>query len=492
MDELEIRGMPTELALLPMVESAFNPMAYSRAHASGLWQFIPSTGKNYNLQQNWWYDARRDIIASTNAALDYLQYLYGMYGDWDLALASYNWGENAVSRAIERNKAKGLPTDYLSLNMPTETRQYVPKLQALKNIISHPEIYHLDLGPIPNQPYFVTVRKTRDMDIRVAAKLAEMPVEELLALNPAYNRPVVSTSAGDMLVLPADRAEIFRTNLANHDEPFLSWQAYTFKHGDKLDHIASQHGITLARPEAAERPDRQGCAVHPGIATAAAHQGPRERNPIPVMLPAGPPTPPMAMATRPRPAGQPPAPKPAGPSHRAPHRPARRHAVFHRPALQRERRRFTALEHHRPADDRPEADHPTCRARGGWAKRPRPPTKRPPRSPGRAGAGHIHSALAAHSTPRQHRPRNAQKPNKPSPSTRVAAAKTTTHATRVAKKHSYPTARFAQQAKREVWSPLRLAGNGSLLAISVICSIEIQYRCQQILPLRVGMSCGLR
>lgn len=246
-DELEKRGMPTELALLPMVESAFNPMAYSRAHASGLWQFIPSTGKSYNLQQNWWYDARRDIVASTSAALDYLQFLYEMHGDWHLALASYNWGENAVARAIEKNKARGLPTDYLSLTMPQETRYYVPKLQALKNIIANPETFRLDLNPIPNQPYFVTVAKTKDMDIRVAAKLADMPVEELIALNPANNRPVMSMTQGEALVLPADRATLFRANLENHSQPLVSWQAYTLKAGDKLDKVASQFGIPLAR-----------------------------------------------------------------------------------------------------------------------------------------------------------------------------------------------------------------------------------------------------
>src|SRR6185503_8935706 len=133
-EELERRGMPTELALLPMVESAFNPLAYSRAHASGLWQFIPGTGKRYELAQNWWFDARRDIVASTSAALDYLTDVYEMHGHWHLALASYNWGEGAVARAIAKNRAAGLPADYLSLTMPAETRHYVPKLQALKNI----------------------------------------------------------------------------------------------------------------------------------------------------------------------------------------------------------------------------------------------------------------------------------------------------------------------------------------------------------------------
>jgi peptidoglycan lytic transglycosylase D len=246
-EEVEKRGMPTEIALLPMVESAFNPMAYSRAHASGLWQFIPSTGKNYKLKQNWWFDERRDILASTAAALDYLQYLYEMYGDWHLALASYNWGENAVARAIAKNKRKGLPTDYLHLSMPRETKYYVPKLQALKNIVMNPAAYGLNLDPIPNEPYFVTVSTDKDIDIRVAAKLAEMPIEELIALNPAYKRPVLAGSQKQTLVLPADRVGLFEANLENHSDPLVSWQTYTFKRGDKLDKLAARHGITVAR-----------------------------------------------------------------------------------------------------------------------------------------------------------------------------------------------------------------------------------------------------
>jgi len=250
-DELEKRGMPTELALLPMVESAFNPMAYSSAKASGLWQFIPSTGKRYELQQNWWYDGRRDILASTTAALDYLEFLYDMHGDWHLALASYNWGENAVARAIERNKAKGLRTDYASLTMPNETRFYVPKLQALKNIIAKPEVFGINLDLIPNQPYFVTVEKSQDIDIKLAAQLAEMSVEELVALNPAHNRLVLSAAQTQKLVLPADRAEIFRANLENHNAPLTSWRTYTMKPGDNLDKLASTHGIAVAKLRAA-------------------------------------------------------------------------------------------------------------------------------------------------------------------------------------------------------------------------------------------------
>ena len=247
-EELERRGMPTELALLPMVESSFNPLAYSRAHASGLWQFIPGTGKRYELTQNWWFDARRDIVASTAAALDYLNDVYEMHGDWHLALASYNWGENAVARAIQKNRAAGLPADYDSLTMPAETRHYVPKLQALKNIIANPRPFGFELDPIPNQPYFATITKTRDIDVALAARLAEMPVEEFMALNPGFSRPLIPVSVNSRLVLPADKVEIFRANLQNHDEKALvSWQAYQPKKGETIESIAKKFGMTVAQ-----------------------------------------------------------------------------------------------------------------------------------------------------------------------------------------------------------------------------------------------------
>jgi membrane-bound lytic murein transglycosylase D len=246
-EEVDKRGMPTEIALLPMVESAFNPMAYSRSHASGLWQFIPSTGKRHQLTQNWWADERRDVVASTNAALDYLQALYDLYGDWHLALASYNFGENGVGRAIERNRARGLPTDYLNLKMPPETRGYVPKLQALKNIIAHPEAFGVSLEPIPNEPYFATVPTPTAIDIRLAAKFAEMSVEELIALNPAINRPMISGPHTQSLVLPADHVDAFDRNLEAYAGPLTSWQAYTMKHGDNLDRLAVKHGIALSK-----------------------------------------------------------------------------------------------------------------------------------------------------------------------------------------------------------------------------------------------------
>lgn len=246
LDELEKRGMPTEIALLPMVESAMNPLAYSRAHASGLWQFIPSTGKSYNLTQDWWKDERRDVVASTNAALEYLQTIYELHGDWHLALASYNWGENAVGRAIRRNEAAGLPTDYDSLNMPKETRHYVPKLQALKNIFGNPALVaQLNLPSLDNKPYFATVNPPGTIDVKVAAKLAEMPVEEFVALNPAHNRPVIK--ADSTLVVPTDRVGTFMENLKEYaNKPLTSWKTYSARLGEKLESIASRMGVALA------------------------------------------------------------------------------------------------------------------------------------------------------------------------------------------------------------------------------------------------------
>ncbi len=243
-EEIEKRGLPTELALLPMVESAFNPMAYSRAHASGLWQFIPGTGRRFELEQNWWYDGRRDIVESTNAALDYLTKLYEMHGDWQLALASYNWGENAVARAIAKNRAAGKPTDYASLTMPAETRHYIPKLQALKNIINNPEPFGIDIGPIPNQPYFATVTKLRDIDVQLAARLAEMPVAEFIALNPGFSRPYIRASVTPRIVLPADKVDVFHDNLERlGDKSLVSWKTYYPKQGETFESIAKKHGM---------------------------------------------------------------------------------------------------------------------------------------------------------------------------------------------------------------------------------------------------------
>ena len=246
-EEIEKRGLPTELALLPMVESSFNPMAYSRAHASGIWQFIPGTGKRFELEQNTWYDGRRDIVDSTNAALDYLTKLHNMYGDWHLALASYNWGENAVRRAIAKNKAAKKKTDYSSLRMPKETRHYIPKLQALENIIANPSAYGVDLDAIPNEPYFAVVTEVPDIDVHVAAKLAEMPVQAFIALNPGFSRPLIRSSAARRIILPADRVVAFYDNLDQLEESELvSWQVYQPERGEKLQDIAERFDMTLA------------------------------------------------------------------------------------------------------------------------------------------------------------------------------------------------------------------------------------------------------
>ncbi|HEX6736504.1 MAG TPA: transglycosylase SLT domain-containing protein [Azonexus sp.] len=244
-EELEVRGMPTELALLPMVESSFNPMAYSPAHASGLWQFIPATGKRFNLEQNWWQDERRDVVASTNAALDYLQTIYDMHGDWHLALASYNWGEGAVKRAVDKNEARGLPADYASLKMPNETRHYVPKLQALKNIFANPALVaRLNLPQIANSPYFTTLEMPQPMDVKTAARLANMSLDEFRQLNPSHNRPIIK--ADTAVVLPADKVDTFFHNLQSHQAPLSRWQAYTVTSPERVDQIASRIGASTA------------------------------------------------------------------------------------------------------------------------------------------------------------------------------------------------------------------------------------------------------
>ena len=246
-EEVEKRGMPTEVALLPMIESAFNPKAYSRSHASGIWQFIPSTGKNFGLEQNWWYDGRRDVTAATDAALDYLEKLYNMFGSWELALAAYNWGEGSVQRAIAKNQRKGLPTDYLSLTMPPETRNYVPKLMAIKQIIMSPETVGLELASIPNRPYFASVTTTQHIDVAVAARLAGMPLSDFVSLNPAYNRPVINAKGARTLLLPVDKAESFSANLESYDKPLVSWQSYRLSRGEKIDTVARRFSISVAR-----------------------------------------------------------------------------------------------------------------------------------------------------------------------------------------------------------------------------------------------------
>ncbi len=245
-EEVEKRGMPMEVALLPIIESAFNPQAFSHAKASGMWQFIPSTGKSFGLKQDWMADNRRDVLLSTGAALDYLQKLYGMFNSWELAFAAYNCGEGCVGRAISKNAKLGLPTDYLSLNLPNETRSYVPKLIAVKNIVLSPGSYGIELEAVENRPYFAKVAAPEKIDTHLAARLAEMPEDEFATLNPAFIRPVAASGTGYFLV-PYEKAETFRANLDLYrslNGPMVSWQTVNAKRGESIDAIAKRHGMT--------------------------------------------------------------------------------------------------------------------------------------------------------------------------------------------------------------------------------------------------------
>lgn len=244
--EVEKRGMPTEIALLPMIESGFNPKALSTSKASGIWQFIPSTGKDFGLKQNYWKDSRKDVTAATQAALNYLQKLYTMFGAWDLALAAYNAGEGTVARAIERNQRLGLPTDYQHLSLPDETRNYVPKLQAIKNIIFRPEEYGLTLNEIPNRPYFTTVQAPNKIDAKLAAELAGITLEEFSALNPSFIRPVLITeNSYQKLLLPTWAASKFIQNLNAYHRPLSNWHSYQPKRGERLGAICSKFAISI-------------------------------------------------------------------------------------------------------------------------------------------------------------------------------------------------------------------------------------------------------
>ncbi len=246
-EEVEARNMPMELALLPFVESAFQPEALSRAKAAGLWQFMPATGKDYELEQNLWRDDRRDVLESTRAALDYFEYLHGLFGDWQLTLAAYNWGEGSVQRAISRAKRRKQPTDYAHLRMPRETANYVPKLEAIKRIVSDPAKYGIELPDVGNEPYFVQVTKPRDIDVKTAAELAGMPLDEFRRLNPSYKLPVIVASHNNIMLLPADRVDFFLDNLASwmdSGQPLSRWSTYKLKQGESLALVAARVGMT--------------------------------------------------------------------------------------------------------------------------------------------------------------------------------------------------------------------------------------------------------
>ncbi len=242
-EEVEARDMPSELALLPFVESAFNPKAVSPVKAAGMWQFMPATGKQFNLNQTVFHDERGDIVKSTRAALDYLQRLYDMFGDWQLALAAYNWGEGSVGRAIAKNQASKLNTDYFSLTMPNETKNYVPKLLAYKRIIDQPEKYGFKLPKVDNHPYFVSIPVNQDIDVAKVIELSEITQEQFLALNPSYNKPVILKEFNQDILLPFGKAELFQKNLNQNKSPLASWTVVKVSKTDTVEKVAADLDI---------------------------------------------------------------------------------------------------------------------------------------------------------------------------------------------------------------------------------------------------------
>jgi membrane-bound lytic murein transglycosylase D len=246
--EVEARGMPLEFALLPVVESAYEPFAYSPSRAAGLWQFIPGTGVRFGLKQDWWYDGRRDVIESTRAALDYLQALHDQFdGDWLLAIAAYNVGENTVQREFDRNRALGLKADFWHLKLPAETRAYVPKLLAMKRLMAEPERYGIDMAPMPNQPYFAVIDTGSQIDLKIAAKLAGTSYDEVAALNPGFNRWATDPDGPHRMLVPIDTADGFEAALkALSPEERVRYTTHEVGRRETLPAIAHQYGTSVA------------------------------------------------------------------------------------------------------------------------------------------------------------------------------------------------------------------------------------------------------
>lgn len=245
--ETEKRGMPLEIALLPVVESAFQAFAYSHGRAAGIWQFIPGTGRRYGLRQNWWYDGRRDVWASTQAALKYLSALHREFGDWELALAAYNSGSGTVRRAIRKNRRKGKGTDFWSLrrNLPVETRGYVPKLLAISAIVADPERYGISLLSIADSPYLARVELDGQLDLALAAELAELSVEEIYTLNPGYNRWATDPNSSNFLLIPSEMEAAFRERLGSlPPEKRIRWERHRIRKGETIGEIAAQYNTT--------------------------------------------------------------------------------------------------------------------------------------------------------------------------------------------------------------------------------------------------------
>lgn len=238
------RGMPSELALLPFIESQFNPHARSPSSAEGLWQFVPSTGRQFDLKQNKWVDQRRDLVASTRAALDYLTYLYDMHGDWHLALMSYNWGEGSVLKAIKKAQDAGLQPVLANMDLPQETRQYIPKLQALKNLIQNPERFGMTLPQFPNKPYFAEIKKNSNVDLRELARLAGVELAVIRKLNPALNQPVLYAAHSNSLLVPIEYSAKIQAGLKRYKSS-KSQHTYTVKKGDTLGEIAHRFDVSV-------------------------------------------------------------------------------------------------------------------------------------------------------------------------------------------------------------------------------------------------------
>jgi membrane-bound lytic murein transglycosylase D len=245
-EEVEKRGMPMEIALLPIIESSFNPQALSPAQAAGIWQFIPSTGRIYGLDQNHWYDGRRDIVAATQAALDHLQYLQRLFGDWELALAAYNCGEGCVGRAMAKNRAQGLATGFTALSLPAETRNYVPKLLAVRNIVREPERFQIALDSIPNEAYFQIVTLPRPLEAQAAAKLAGMNLDDFLDLNPGFRRKVIYSDAPSKLLIPLNKVSVFNRNLERNAGEMNWLRKYLAQKGESLKQIADRFDVSLS------------------------------------------------------------------------------------------------------------------------------------------------------------------------------------------------------------------------------------------------------
>jgi len=272
-EEVERRGLPMEVALVPFIESAFNPQAVSPVKAAGLWQFMPATGRSFDLMQNAFRDDRRDVLASTNAALDYLERLHRMFGDWQLALAAYNWGNGNVQRAIRANRAAGLGTGYLDLRMPNETRNYVPKLQAIENLIRDPQRLGIALPTIGNHPFFDSVALERDIDVALVAELAEVSIENFRQLNPAHDKPLIMAAGTPTILLPWDNALLFQQRLRAHQGPWATWTAWRLPEGMSVAQAAQRHDLSEARLREVNDIPRRASQLRAGTTLLVPRQG---------------------------------------------------------------------------------------------------------------------------------------------------------------------------------------------------------------------------